>query len=201
MINKIAKINSYIFHPIFIPTYLFYFILFHVPYISMLIPLNLKLILLAMIFTSTSIMPLILIAIFYKFKLLDSFFMDKREERILPLVTVSISYYITYYLLKQMNLPEIISLIMLIACFIVILTLLINYKWKISIHSLSWGGITGIIIGLSVYYMLNNILIIMLLFLISGLVASSRLILQAHSSKEIYLGYLLGFLSVLLIIH
>ncbi|MDP4266240.1 MAG: hypothetical protein Q8880_02245 [Bacteroidota bacterium] len=201
MENKIAKIFSYIFHPILIPAYIFSIILYLVPYLSVTFTHEFKLMVIGIVLITTCIIPLILFSLFYKLNLLESLLMETKEERTLPLLLISISYYTTYYIFRKLNLPPLTTIIMLSACISSIITLLINYKWKISIHCVGWGSFTGLMIGIFNYYMITNISIIISLFFISGLVAYSRLQLKAHNYSQVYAGYIIGFLSMLLIIH
>lgn len=50
------------------------------------------------------------------------------------------------------------------------------------------------VFGLSMHYELNSIFIIASLFLLNGIIASSRLVMKAHSGKELVIGYLAGML-------
>ena len=201
MENKLAKFISIAFHPILIPSLLFTIIFYFINYLSFSIPPSLKLILLSTVIITTCVVPIILFSLFYKLNFINSLLMENKEDRVLPLIIISVSYYSTYYIFRKLNLPAITTIIMLSACLTSIITLLINYKWKISIHSIGWGSITGIMIGISNFYLLPLIPIIAILFLISGFVAFSRLHLNAHNNAQVYFGFLIGFCTMLLIIH
>ena len=54
------------------------------------------------------------------------------------------------------------------------------------------GGILSFIIIMSIEYQMNFNLIIASLFILSGLIAVSRLILKAHQPKEVYIGFMIG---------
>ena len=72
--------------------------------------------------------------------------------------------------------------------------LLTNIKFKISIHMMGVGGITGLIISLIIIFGLPLQLLFILAVLASGLVCTSRIILTDHSGFELYGGYFLGML-------
>jgi len=40
-----------------------------------------------------------------------------------------------------------------------------------------------------------------LLFLLSGLIASARLHLKAHTEKEVYIGFFIGFISPIVLFY
>ena len=57
------------------------------------------------------------------------------------------------------------------------------------------GGIIGFVMVMSYEYHLNFTSLLSGLFLLAGLIGVSRLSLNAHRPKEIYLGFLLGLVS------
>lgn len=61
------------------------------------------------------------------------------------------------------------------------------------------GGLIGFFMCVSYKYQLNLLILISFLFIISGGVAYARLIVKAHTLKEIYLGFLVGVLSEILV--
>ena len=58
------------------------------------------------------------------------------------------------------------------------------------------GGLTGLILTLSIIYTLDMTFFLTVTVLISGIVASARLALKAHTPMQIITGYLTGFLVV-----
>jgi hypothetical protein len=52
--------------------------------------------------------------------------------------------------------------------------------------------LTFFVIGMSMHHELNIIYTIASLFLITGIVASSRLAMKAHTMKELAIGYVVG---------
>jgi len=73
--------------------------------------------------------------------------------------------------------------------------LLFNIKIKTSLHTLGIGGIIGFVMVMSYEYRLNFNSLLAGLFIIAGLIGVSRLALNAHRPKEIYIGFLLGLIS------
>ncbi len=142
---------------------------------------------------NTILIPLSLIPFYLYRKFILSVRMEQSHERIIPLIVQSILFFITYYILNRFYAPELITTYILIGGFIVFIALIISWNWKISLHLLGMGAITGIFFILSLKYKIdvNNYLIILLLA--SGLVAYSRLKLEAHNPKQIYAGFSVGF--------
>jgi len=73
--------------------------------------------------------------------------------------------------------------------------LLFNIKIKTSLHTLGIGGIIGFVMVMSYEYRLNFNSLLAALFILAGLIGVSRLALNAHRPKEIYIGFLLGLIS------
>ena len=142
---------------------------------------------------NTILIPLSLIPFYLYRKFILSIRMEQSHERIIPLIIQSILFFITYFILNRFYSPELITTCILIGGLSVIIALLISWNWKISLHLLGMGAITGIFFTLSLKYKIdvNNYLVILLLA--SGLVAYSRLKLEAHNPKQIYAGFAVGF--------
>lgn len=70
--------------------------------------------------------------------------------------------------------------------------ILLFFKSKASLHMMGITGLTFFYLGLSIVYQTQNIAVFALLIFINGLVASSRLEMKAHTSKEILIGMLIG---------
>ena len=88
---------------------------------------------------------------------------------------------------------------------LLILTLCITIKFKISLHSVAISGLAGGFLALSIVmkpiYNLDFLIQLnAILLIIMGLVASSRLILKAHSVQEVLLGMTLGFVIEFIVV-
>jgi len=67
---------------------------------------------------------------------------------------------------------------------------------KISLHTIGMGGLFAIAL-FSVNIAVKDVsLILFLTIFIAGLVGTARMYLDAHNLKEVYNGYLVGFLSM-----
>jgi len=139
MENKMARVISWFFHPLLVPLYMLLFLLNINVYFSLILPLSFKLFLFGVILLTTLLIPLGFFFLLYRKKLFLTFFMETLEERIYPLLVTGIFYYLTYYLLKSFHISPIFSFYMLRATFLVILALVINFFWKISLPMLGVG--------------------------------------------------------------
>jgi hypothetical protein len=83
----------------------------------------------------------------------------------------------------------------MLGCILALLgTLLISFRWKISIHMIGLGGLSAFLLLMSYLQDVNLLYYLVSTLLASGLAASSRLFLNAHTPEQIYSGYFLGFL-------
>ena len=199
MPEKISKFISVIFHPVLIPT-LGFFLLFNSGfYFSMLSWEAERFVLLVVLF-STGILPVLSVAILAlnpKFDLS----MENSRDRIIPLMSSSVFYYLGYVLLGRMKAFPVFKLFLVASVLVIIVMLIISFKWKISNHMAAVGGITGTIFALSFRNGVNPILTILIVILISGLVGTARLVLKKHDLKQLIAGYILGFSVLYLVIY
>ncbi len=198
---KPAKVISVLFHPLLVPTYaLLLFINLNTHFV-LAIPIQVRYLMTLLVFLTTFMLPALILLILRKFDVVKSMEMPERQERALPLIIVSAFFYLTYYLLKQMEQNSIITLFMIGATMLILLCLIINYFTKISLHTASWGGFLGALMGYSLNARVDVMLWLYAIILITGIVATARLILKAHTPAQVYGGFLLGSLSQLILFY
>lgn len=199
MQTKLAHAISIIFHPLLIPTYAF-LILFSInAYFSLLIPYPSKLRILSLIFIITFVFPTLVILFFKSRNIISSLQMKNREERVYPYIVAGIFFSLAFYLIRIIQISPIFQYFCLGSAILLFIAFLINFLWKISIHMIAIGGLTGMILGLSFMSIINNILLIYGCFFVSGLIGFARLRLNAHSNAQIYAGYFLGLFGMVLL--
>jgi hypothetical protein len=198
---KPAKVISVLFHPLLVPTYaLLLFINLNTHFV-LAMPMQVRYLMTLLVFLTTFMLPGLILLILRKFDVVKSMEMPERQERALPLIIVSAFFYLTYYLLKQMEQNSIITLFMIGATMLILLCLIINYFTKISLHATSWGGFLGALMGYSLNARVDVMLWLYAIILITGMVATARLILKAHTPAQVYGGFLLGSLSQLILFY
>ncbi len=75
----------------------------------------------------------------------------------------------------------------------VVLAIIINLKWKVSIHMIGIGGITGMFFGLSTFLLIDLRFPILISLIVAGLIGTARLSMGAHRPGQLYVGFLVGF--------
>jgi len=76
---------------------------------------------------------------------------------------------------------------------VIVVLLLISFKWKISNHMAALGGLSGVFFAFSFRNGLNPVYALLTVVIIAGLVGTARLALNKHNIWQIIAGYLLGF--------
>lgn len=193
-----AHILSYLFHPIFLPTFGLIVIFGLNRYISATTPYDKQFFLVSWIFVNTAVIPFIFTAVLRWKKLVRSIQLDTREDRVIPFTFALFFYLTNYWLLRDIPMPQIIYSIFLGSSAAVGIALLVNFYTKISIHMIGMGGVTASIYAMSQVYDLNLVGYVLLGIVASGMVGSARFVLESHNLKQIYLGWGTGFLSVYL---
>ena len=196
---KFYKFISVILHPIVIPTIgvLLYFILIPNGFNS-----DQTLAVLGLIFATTYIIPLVLLILFKKLKLIKSFKADSINERKIPIAMMIVLFYLLGNTIKKIpNLADIGLLFYATTLGLVCIYILFAFKLKTSIHLLSLGITTGFFFVLNTQYSQNLIAVIIGALIFSGILGSARLHLKAHKETEVYLGFILGFLSPIIVFY
>ena len=200
MEKQLARIISLIFHPLFIPTYLIASLVFMNAFFALVLPNDAKLKIILLVFMTSALFPVIVLFGMYRFRLVTSIKMDNREERLYPYVATSIFFFLTYYLVWKANLSPVFYYCLLGASILAVLTLLINFRWKISAHTVSIGGVIGAFFGLQSVLYVDMLLQLSVSILIAGLVGYARLKAGKHTQAQVYAGYFLGFAVLYLLI-
>jgi len=190
----IAKVVSLILHPLFMPVYGI-LILFYISgtFLSFL-PGIVKRIVLIIIAVNTIILPLSVVPFYISQKVIKSIHMDTSGERIIPLAMNSIFFYLGFYLLNRLQVPDLIKMYVLASFSVVVVTLLVSLKWKISIHMIGIGGLTGAILSISWHLGVDMKEVWMGLILCGGLIGFARLELNKHTPVQVYSGFFIGLI-------
>ena len=158
------------------------------------LPRSVKNIVLIIIAVNTIILPLSVVPLYLSQKIIKSIHMVTSRERIIPLVMNSLFFYLGFYLLNRLQVPELIKIYVLASFSVVVVTLLVSLKWKISIHMIGIGGLTGAIISISWHLGVDMKAVWMGLILCSGLIGFARLELNKHTPAQVYSGFFIGLL-------
>ena len=199
MWKNLARVISIIFHPLFQTLYGL-ILIFHSGFYISYLPAVSKQWIYLIVIANTIFIPLSFNS-FYLYKgIIHSFQMETKRERLIPLTTQLILFYIAYFLFKKFQVPLLLRCYILTGVLTNFIILLFTFKIKISVHLTGLGALTGIILSLCLKYSIP-VVYLMLLFLVSGLTAFARLKLQAHNPSQVYFGYITGMLTSCLLFY
>lgn len=194
METRIAKVISYIFHPLLMSTYGFAFIFFTENFISTFISIERKYIILSVSFLFTFLLPTINALILLKMGRIKSLEMDSPQERVIPYSSTAMYYFALLYLFYDAQFPSIFKIVILGAGISILLTFFINFKWKISAHMVGIGGLAGAVLGIMYRIQLDMTLAFVAIIFFSGIIAYARLKLNSHTPAQVYTGFFVGFI-------
>jgi membrane-associated phospholipid phosphatase len=162
-------------------------------------PLKLKWVISAMIFSFSFVLPVINIYILYKLNRISSLTLENQNERTFPYIITSCFYFGLFYLFLDLNIWPSIKVLIFGGGLSVLLTAIINLKYRISAHAVGIGGLIASLMMVSFVLKYNAVPEIAFLFLLAGLIAAARLYLDAHKPLQVYSGFLLGFATQLIV--
>ncbi len=192
------KIISIILHPVFIPLYLL-FIIFSLPVLSIqaLNPL-MKVVIAGLLAINNIIIPIFSFYILKNLSFTKSLQMETAAERKAPYLLGFVYYIITALIFFRTSyIDELISFIPASVAATILVLFFINNYIKISAHMASMGGALAFFIILHFYFDINTFFLVIGTTIISGLVATARLYLKAHTEIEVYSGFIVGFVLTL----
>jgi hypothetical protein len=187
-----ARIISVLFHPLIMPLAGVFILLTYGGWLNMIPAEGKRYIYLVVTFT-TLILPLVMMPVLLKFKIISDIMLSDIAERRIPLLIMALLYLAGAYILQKADAPVILSLFLNGSSMVVLTVAIFNWKWKISTHMAGIGAVTGMVLAISLRWMLNQQLVLAVLFLIGGLIGYARLRYDDHTPAQVYTGYLAGF--------
>lgn len=197
VIRIAARILSYIFHPVFIPVYISWFLIFINPLFPAINAAD-KWILLLRFVVMYTVFPLITVLLAKGLGFIQSVYLKTQKDRIIPYVVCGIYYFWMWYVLK--NQPEFPRYFVMLSLAIFIassLGLVINSFMKVSMHTISLGVMITFVLLLAFLTDVNYGFYIGIAFLLAGAVSSARLINSDHHPVEVYAGLVIGIVAQL----
>lgn len=193
--KKLLPIFSYVFHPLFIPVMvtLFYFYfgtnyhLFKEIYIVIIQTIII-----------TVIIPILFFWLLYVLKKADSIMVADINQRKIPIaVQILLLFYLITKIIRIEYFPELYFCFLASIVSVLLAFILLFLKTKASLHLLGVSSLLSFVVLLSIHSQKNFIPFIAILVFVCGAVAASRLVMKAHTPKELVWGLLIGILPQL----
>jgi hypothetical protein len=192
--RSLALVISALFHPLLMATYacLLLFFAFKNTVFELMTANATKWQITLTVCAFTFVLPVLNIYLMYKLKRVNTLMLSDRNDRTFPYIMTAIFYFGLFYLFYDLRIWESIKLFVLCAGTGILLTAVINLKYKISAHMVGIGGIVGMMISLSLLLRYDLFLFILASVLISGAIGWARIVLDEHKPSQVYTGFLLG---------
>ena len=199
-VRLFGQLVSFIFHPLFIPSYITAFILYVDPYAFAGMNNKAKIFKLASVVFSTAFLPLFSVVLMKQLGFIKSIFLRLQKDRIIPYMTCMIFYFWAWYVSRNLHdSPSLTA--MLLAVFIsCIAGMMANIYFKVSMHGIAVGALLVLFLWMAFNGAVPLGYYLAIAVFITGLVCTARFIVSDHSAFEIYSGLLIGALCQLIAI-
>lgn len=195
MVNIAARSMSFLLHPLLMPVYILFF-LFSGDSMFSLIPFSSKLYCYIVTICCLLLMPLASLPLFRHFQLIRNYELDDKQERVYPILIAVAFAFLGFWLLGKVAYANIVQQLYLVLIILLSTFSVITIRWKMSMHMTAMGGVCGFLLILGLKYPGDIRSSFILMLLLAGLLAASRLYLKKHNPLQIYVGFLFGFLFV-----
>jgi hypothetical protein len=148
----------------------------------------------------TVFLPVLIILLLQKYEMISSIQLNRREDRAYPIIFTVVFHVANYYFLTRAHLPGPYMFFLIAGVFSLLLTLIVTYYWKISLHMTGIGGLCGAILALAIIWPVDLRFLLAALFIVAGLTGTSRLILNAHTPAQVTAGFFAGLVPQMMVI-
>ena len=186
-----AKVISYIFHPLFVPVYFGWFLIYVLRLFPALDPFR-KTMLIIQFFVSYTLLPLATVLIAKALGFVQTVYLKTQKDRIIPYMATMIFYFWMWYVSKNLGFPKELVVFSLAVFLATAFGVFFNTYFKVSMHALSMGVIITWFFIFSFNSSINFGPYLSIALLIAGLVCTARLINADHRPFEVYAGLLIG---------
>ncbi|WP_324673392.1 hypothetical protein [Hymenobacter sp. GOD-10R] len=196
MSRPLATALSAAFHPLLVPSYLFYIICYQLPGVILRPLMPDRWVVLAVAFVFTFLLPSLLTATLHWLGRVESITLPDRRHRPLPFLLTAICFAAATLMFQHERdaFDPLLMHMMAGMTVAVLLTFLISLRWKISAHTVGVGGAVGFlsVLQMSALSGESGVWWLVSMILLTGAVMSARLALNAHTSAQVWAGLTLG---------
>ena len=193
MRRDLAESFSLSFHPLFIPFYSLIFVFVLPIFDVQTLGPRFQVSLVAMVGLMTIGLPLFSMRMLKNHGIINSFFLETKEERFIPYFLTATYFAITTYMLFRIDfIPIVIPLLFTIPTLVSAVLLIFNFRMKVSTHAAGMGGLNAIILVIHYFYDLHLEIPLVVIMVLTIVVIISRHYLKAHNWIELLIGYFTG---------
>jgi hypothetical protein len=198
VVRVAAQLVSVVFHPLFIPVYLSFFLIYINPVFPTFSAAD-KIILLIRFAVMYTVFPLATVLLAKALGFVQTVFLKTQRDRIIPYVACGLYYFWMWYVLR--NQPQFPKEVVVLTLAIFLASsggLLANSYFKVSMHAISVGVMLTYMMLLGFLLAVPFGFFIAVALLVTGAVCTARLVHSDHYPIEVYAGLAIGILAQLL---
>lgn len=194
-----AKVISVIFHPIFVPVYVVYFLInVHYNLFASFTEWGRTKVLI-MSLLMYAFFPIVTVLLLKALGFIESVFLRTRKDRIIPFIACIIWYFWIWHVWRNIpepGYPREMVVFAMAAFFTASAGFMANIYMKISMHALAMGTALAFMVFLAANQGIPYGIYLACAIFLTGLVCTARMLVSDHSQREIYTGLLIGILSI-----
>ncbi len=196
VVHYISCFFSILLTPLLMPTYGMIVALWMSNLLVLTLPAKLTVIL--VVFAMTCILPALLFLLLKFLKVISSTELNNRKERLLPYIITIVCYVATAMYLFSINAPQWLWMFMFGGGCAALISMIVNFKWKISAHMAGIGGFIALVCrinadGDGIFELLP---VICAAIFIAGVLGTSRIAMERHTFWQVVAGAANGFICV-----
>lgn len=191
-----ARIISVLFHPLFIPVYIGWFLIYILHQFPNLDAWR-KTLLLIQFFVSYTLLPLATMLLAKALGFVDTIYLRTQKDRIIPYIACGVFYFWIWYVFRNQAFSKEVTAFSLAVFVASSLGLILNSYFKISMHGLAVGVMVTYVFLMAFASGISFGFYMSVALLITGVVCTARLINSDHGPFEVYAGLLMGIIAQL----
>lgn len=191
----IAQTFSFLLHPLILPLYGL-FLIFNINSVFSSIPVGVRLYCYLVTFATVILIPLLSVFVFKKLKLISSYGLEDKQERIYPITVAILFSFLGLYLLGRVPYTNIVRHFFLLLIIVLAGFSTISIRWKMSMHMMAIGAMCGFLVVFGLKYTIYARTIFVVMLLLSGILGGCRLYLEKYNPAQVYAGFLFGLVLV-----
>jgi hypothetical protein len=194
-----SEFISFVFHPLFVASYVSAFLIFVHPSTFAGFDHSQKVFRFISIFFSSCFLPFFSIFLCRRLGFVQSIYLKTTRDRIIPYAIVMIFYFWIWYVFKNQPDNPAPAVRLLLGCFLAVCGgWMCNIYFKISMHAIAAGGLVAFAILFSLNEPYASGTYMSVAVLVAGLICTARFLVSDHSPKDIYSGLGIGMLAQLI---
>ena len=191
-----VSVLSVLFNPFLVPLFA-YSLLFVFTYLNIM-PIQYVAFVLSIVVTFTLLTPMLFIFIYKWINKWTLKEISERNRRFVPYLLTIMSYATCLITMYKLHFPYYFSSIIVAGLLCMSVCALLNFRWRISIHSAGCGMFIGGLLAYSTLFFFNPIWWLSGFILLAGIQGTARISYHQHTLLEVIVGFVAGmFCSII----